>query len=107
MKTNLFKKIKHKYNIFRTRFIYQRIDKNHISKNKKEIRLFVIARNESLRLPFFLKYYFEKGVDRIFLIDNNSTDNTREIALSFQNVHVFKINESFKIFWYWSEFFFK
>ncbi len=105
MRTFISKRIEHKWKIFRTSFIYQRIDKNHIPKNKMEIRLFVIARNESLRLPFFLKYYFEKGVNRIFLIDNNSTDNTREIALLYPNVHVFKINESFKNFWYWIEFF--
>lgn len=105
MNTSFLHRINFKLNIWRTRFIYQRIDKIHIPTNKKEIRLFVIARNESLRFPYFLKYYFEKGVDRIFLIDNNSTDNTREIALSYPNVHVFKINESFKNFWYWIQFF--
>ncbi|MDP3642556.1 MAG: glycosyltransferase family 2 protein [Bacteroidota bacterium] len=105
MKATIFKQMEHKWNIFRTSFIYQRIDKNHIPKNKSEIRLFVIARNESLRLAFFLKYYFDIGVNRIFLIDNNSTDNTREIALLYPNVHVFKIDESFKRFWYWIEFF--
>ena len=81
------------------------MDKHRIPQGKNEIRLFAIARNESLRLPFFLKYYFEMGIDRIFLIDNNSTDNTREIAQLHQNVHVFKIDESFKNFWYWIEFF--
>jgi hypothetical protein len=105
MKTIIFKKIQRNWNIHKTPFIYQRIDKNHIPKNKIELRLFAIARNESLRLPFFLKYYFEKGVDRIFLVDNDSTDNTREIALSCPNVHVFKINKSFKNFWYWIDFF--
>ena len=66
MKTFNLKRIRHKWNIFRTSFIYQRIDKNHIPNNKNEIRLFVIARNESLRLPYFLKYYFEKGVAGFF-----------------------------------------
>ena len=103
--TIFLKRLEYKWKVFRTRFIYERIDKNPIPKNKKEIRLFVIARNESLRLPFFLKYYFEKGVTRIFLIDNNSTDNTREIALDYPNVHVFKIDESFKNSWNWMEFF--
>ncbi|MDX8341769.1 glycosyltransferase family 2 protein [Draconibacterium sp. IB214405] len=76
-----------------------------IPRGKDELRLFVIARNESLRLPYFLRYYLDRGVDRIFLIDNDSTDNTIEIALQFPNVHVFKITESFKNFWNWIEFF--
>lgn len=105
METFNFKRLRYKWNIFRINFIYQRIDKNHIPNNRNEIRLFVIARNESLRLPYFLKYYLEMGVNRIFLIDNNSTDNTREIALLYPNVHVFLINESFRNFWYWMEFF--
>jgi len=99
------RRYRHKWKVFKTNFIYQRIDRNRIPKNRNEIRLFVIARNESLRLPYFLKYYFNIGVKRIFLIDNNSTDGTREIALSYSNVHVFKIDESFKNFWYWIEFF--
>ncbi len=100
-----YERIKHKRNVFRTRFIYQRIDRIFIPNGENELRLFVIARNESLRLPYFLNYYFKKGVDRIFLIDNDSTDNTSEIALQFSNVHVFKITESFKNFWYWIEYF--
>ncbi|WP_319591759.1 glycosyltransferase family 2 protein [uncultured Draconibacterium sp.] len=105
MKINTLHRFNHKWNLFKTRFIYQRIDKNFIPKGSNELRLFVIARNESLRLPFFLRYYLDNGVDRIFFIDNNSTDNTREIALNYSNVHVFKIDKSFKNFWNWIEFF--
>jgi len=32
----------------------------------------VTVRNESLRLPYFLEYYREKGVDKFLIIDNNS-----------------------------------
>lgn len=98
-------RIEYKWNIFRVNFIYKKLDNLQIPHDKSEIRLFAMARNESLRLPYFLKYYFGMGVDRIFLIDNNSTDQTREIALSHSNVHVFKINESFKKSWYWIEYF--
>lgn len=101
----LIQKAFHKYNVYKTLFHYVKIDSRHIPDIDEEIRLFAIARNESLRLPFFLNYYFENGVDRVFLIDNNSTDNTVEIALSFDNVHVFRIEESFKRFWYWMEYF--
>jgi hypothetical protein len=54
-----------------------------------EIRGFMIVRNESLRLPFILKYYFSLGVDRIFVLDNDSSDDTRSIVLSFENTHLF------------------
>lgn len=98
-------KIKHRWNVYKTRFKFQKIDKLDIPNIKNEIRLFAIARNESLRLPYFLKYYFGKGVDRIFLIDNNSSDNTREIALTYPNIHVFKIDEGYKNHWNWMEYF--
>lgn len=35
----------------------EKIDKREIPAESNEIRLFVIARNETLRLPYFLKYY--------------------------------------------------
>ena len=68
-----------------------------------ELRLFVMARNESLRLPYFLDHYFDKGVDRVFLIDNNSTDGTVDIAQSYENVHVFQTKESFRNYSNWME----
>lgn len=84
--------------------IYKRLDDRLIPEIENEIRLFVIARNEELRLPFFFKYYSKLGIDRFFLIDNDSSDNTVHISLSTENVHVFQIKHNFKDFWYWIEF---
>lgn len=98
-------KKKHILKVNETPLFYTRIDKLLIPKDSNELRLFVIARNESLRLPYFLKYYSDLGVERFFLIDNNSTDNTCEIALSFKNVHIFKIDKSYKEHWNWIEYF--
>ena len=67
----------------------QRIDGRNIPLVRTEIRAFMIVRNEALRLPFMLKHYFERGVDRIFVLDNDSTDDTRSIVLSFKNTHLF------------------
>src|ERR1700730_13092970 len=64
-----------------------RIDNRNIPLARTEIRAFMIVRNESLRLPFMLQYYFERGVDRIFVLDNDSLDDTRSIVLSFNNTH--------------------
>jgi hypothetical protein len=82
----------------------KRVDNSPIPNNKDEIRLFAIARNEALRLPFFLEYYFKLGVDRIFLIDNQSLDETVSIALTRKKVHVFVANDSFKNFSQWKDF---
>jgi hypothetical protein len=81
----------------------KRLDDKEIPSNPGEIRLFTMARNEALRLPYFLKYYFERGVDRIFFIDNDSTDGTAELALDCQNVHVYQTKESFKNYYNWTE----
>lgn len=66
-----------------------RIDDRKIPMPRMEIRGFMVVRNESLRLPFMLKYYFGQGVDRIFVLDNDSVDDTRSIVLSFNNTHLF------------------
>ena len=80
-----------------------RLDRSIIPDDRHEIRLFSYIKNESLRLPFFLKYYLNKGVDRIFLVDNNSVDNSVSIALSFENVHVFQTKEQYRNHWNWVE----
>ena len=49
----------------------------------------MVVRNESLRLPFMLDYYFKQGVDRIFVLDNDSSDDTRSIVLSHDKTHLF------------------
>jgi len=96
-------KLKRKLSFTVSSYKLQKIDNRVIKDNPGELRLFVMARNESLRLPYFLKYYFSMGVDRVFLIDNDSTDSSVEIALSFDNVHVFQTKESFKNYSNWME----
>jgi hypothetical protein len=82
----------------------KRIDRKKIPlDNHNEIRLFTMVRNESLRLPYFIEYYFAKGVDRIFLIDNGSDDGSIDLALSYENVHVFHTSETFKNYNNWTE----
>jgi len=76
-------------------FRIRKIDQVFVPDEIGEIRLFMVVRNESLRLPYLLKYYFGRGVDRAFVIDNNSTDDTVSFLLSQKNTHVFQTRESY------------
>lgn len=70
----------------------KKLDPKPIPKARHEIRLFMKVRNESLRLPFLLEYYFNQGVDRVFVLDHGSTDNTRTLVLSKLNAHLFQVS---------------
>lgn len=76
-------------------------DDKVIPDDADEIRLFMVVRNEALRLPYIIKYYRNMGVNRFFIIDNNSTDNTQEYLLTQPDIHVFYINQSFTGYWKW------
>ncbi|HVT14680.1 MAG TPA: glycosyltransferase family 2 protein [Thermoanaerobaculia bacterium] len=84
----------------------QRIDRLPIPSWRSEIRMFMIVRNESLRLPFVLDYYLCRGVDRLFVVENNSTDNTLEILLAEERapLHLFRTAESYAGHWHWMEY---
>ncbi len=66
----------------------QRLDSAIIPNRVNEIRCFSAVRNASLRLPFFLEYHRSIGVDRFFVISNNSTDDTNDILLNEPDVHL-------------------
>jgi len=64
----------------------------------------MIVRNESLRLPFMLRHYFDRGIDRIFVLDNDSSDDTRSIVLSFENTHLFYTRDVYAHQGAWADF---
>jgi glycosyltransferase involved in cell wall biosynthesis len=55
----------------------------------------VVVRNEVLRLPYFLKYYRQKGVAKFLIIDNQSTDETLSYLLQQPDVYVWASAKSF------------
>jgi len=55
----------------------------------------MVVRNEALRLPYMFKYYFSCGVNRMFIVDNGSTDDTISFLLSQRNTHVFQTKEGY------------
>ena len=61
-----------------------------------EVRLFSKIRNEKLRLPAFLRHYRSLGVDRFFIVDNDSTDGSTEYLLAGPDVHLFGLVPAFE-----------
>ena len=53
------------------------------------------VRNEMLRLPYFYAYYRRLGIHRFFIIDNGSTDGSREYLQLQEDTHVFSTSETF------------
>ena len=60
------------------------------------IHVYSIVRNDEYILPYFLRHY-SIFADKIFIIDDHSTDNTREVATSFPKVELlnFEYNRGF------------
>lgn len=79
----------------------RKLDAHPVPEGPGEIRLFMALRDEELRVPFLLKYYFDLGVDRAFVIDHSSKDGTVPYLLRQPNTHVFRTGESFiqKVSW--------
>lgn len=75
--------------------LLERVDAQRIPKRGREIRLFAALRNEELRLPYFLEYHRSLGVDRFFIIDNESSDGTPEILRNADDVHVFRTGDEY------------
>lgn len=64
--------------------------------NAGDILLVSTMRNESVRLPYFLKYYRELGVNHFLFVDNGSTDNSRDHLLGQQDVSLWYTKGSYK-----------
>lgn len=65
------------------------LDGRPIPDAPREIRLLAHVRDERTRLPHFLAHHRAIGVDRFFVIDNDSQDGSAEFLLSEPDVHVF------------------
>lgn len=57
---------------------------------------FVTLRNERVRLPFFLSYYRDMGVDHFLIVDNGSDDGSREYLLQQEDVSLWQAKGSYK-----------
>lgn len=70
-----------------------------------ETAVLCVLRNEAARLPLFFEHYKKLGFDRFFMVDNASTDGTRELLLAEPMADVFHSEASyhasyFGLYWY-------
>lgn len=74
---------------------FRRLDDRPVPSVHNEIRAFMVARNEVLRLPAVLNHHRMLGIDRFFIVDNDSTDGTVDFLLNQPDVHLFQTRDSF------------
>ncbi|MEP1539046.1 MAG: glycosyltransferase family 2 protein [Paracoccaceae bacterium] len=61
-----------------------------------DILLFCTMRNEKVRLPYFLNYYRELGVNHFFFVDNDSSDGTLDYLRGQPDVSSWSTSGSYK-----------
>lgn len=61
-----------------------------------DILLFCTQRNEQVRLPYFLSYYRDLGVNHFLFVDNGSTDGSSEFLADQADVSVWRTTASYK-----------
>jgi len=61
-----------------------------------DILLFSTLRNERVRLPFFLEYYRNLGVNQFLLVENGSDDGTRDYLEQQNDVSLWTTDHSYK-----------
>ncbi|WP_372885587.1 glycosyltransferase family 2 protein [Shimia sp.] len=83
------------------RAIRKRRELNSIADRTKRIRrddilLFSTLRNEHVRLPYFLKYYRDMGINHFLIVDNDSNDGSLEYLAEQSDVSLWHSRKSYK-----------
>ncbi|THD85394.1 glycosyltransferase family 2 protein [Aliigemmobacter aestuarii] len=61
-----------------------------------DILLFSTMRNEKVRLPYFLRYYRDLGINHFLIVDNDSDDGSREYLAEQPDVSLWTTKASYK-----------
>lgn len=61
-----------------------------------DLLLFSTLRNERIRLTYFLDYYRRLGIDHFLIVDNDSTDGSREFLAAQPDVSLWTTAASYK-----------
>ena len=63
---------------------------------RNDILLFSTLRNERARLPYFLRYYRDLGINHFLIVDNDSDDGSREYLAAQKDVSIWTTKASYK-----------
>ncbi|GAA6188448.1 glycosyltransferase family 2 protein [Litorivita sp. NS0012-18] len=81
---------------FRKRRELQSIADRTKSVRRGDILVFSTLRNERVRLPYFLKYYRDIGVNHFFFVDNGSNDGSAEYLADQPDVSLWYTEAGYK-----------
>ncbi|MEM9523389.1 MAG: glycosyltransferase family 2 protein [Pseudomonadota bacterium] len=81
---------------FRKRRELMAVNNRTRSIQPEDILVFTTLRNERQRLPYFLKYYRDLGVDHFLMVDNGSTDGSHEYLCEQPDVSLWWSAKSYK-----------
>lgn len=96
---------RYRLRLHRKRYIARAIRKRRELRNvvnrtneirKGDILLFSTQRNEKVRLPYFLEYYRDLGVDHFLIVDNDSDDGSVPYLAAQRDVSVWHTKASYK-----------
>jgi hypothetical protein len=70
-----------------------------------EVAVLCVLRNEAARLPLFFEHYRKLGVERFFMVDNDSSDGSGDILWAEPRADIFHTKASFErsyfgMYWY-------
>lgn len=71
----------------------EKISVGEIRPKPGEIQAYARVKNESGKIPGFLKHHRRLGVERFFIIDDASTDETLEILGKEDDVHAYRLKK--------------
>jgi hypothetical protein len=63
---------------------------------RTDILLFSTLRNERIRLPYFLRYYRDLGINHFLIVDNGSDDGSREYLADQPDVSLWSAEAGYK-----------
>ena len=88
---------RHLWRAFRSRHVLETVKDRSRAIKADDILCFMTVRNETLRLPHFLDHHRKLGVGHFLIVDNDSTDGTRDYLAAQPDVSLWSTKASYKL----------